>query len=262
MKKLINNYSRGFDLVSDDFRFIDEAVRLALADVSKAFLETGIDLCILWGCEVNISGVTANVTEGAILFNSEIWHVDAHSFAVPNPLTEPPYWIFKTSYDPSGAKIDEDLQMHNAYQLRYAEGKYTPTGSGIIDYVQMNDISRAVDVMLERSSTNAVLEAQSPVTIGTVNLKKIKGIVHVTGTLLQTLNDSDALDLFILPVGYRPATKMLGRSPVYTSGGANYYYIIWELGVNGKFSARLDQGQGIASEELAIIVPFTSFIAA
>ena len=103
MNKLINDFNRGFSLKNDDLRFVDSAVRLALSDLAKAVL--GVSARVMWGCEVSEHGAYIAITEGAIFYNGEIWHVYAHNVAVATPLAVPVYWAFVGEFDASGVKL-------------------------------------------------------------------------------------------------------------------------------------------------------------
>jgi hypothetical protein len=119
MNRLDTNFNRGFSLKSDDLRFIDSAVRLAMSDMVKAVIG-GNGPKILWGCtkrfEVQGSEI---VEEGAIFFQDEIWHVYEH---VVIGLDQGFYgwWNFIKEYDAAGTKLDADLVSHQTYEVRKA----------------------------------------------------------------------------------------------------------------------------------------------
>ena len=86
MNKLQNDYNRGFSFKNDDLRFIDDAVRLALADLTKAI--GGTTSRVLWGCAVSEHINYITIAEGAVFWNNEIWHLPAHNLFATLPITE------------------------------------------------------------------------------------------------------------------------------------------------------------------------------
>lgn len=138
MNKLINDYNRGFSLKNDDLRFVDAAVRLALSDIIKSM---GISTSrIMWGCEVTEHGTYISITEGAIFWNNEIWHVYAHNVIVAIPLAVPIYWAFVGENDPAGVKLDKDLVSHDAYQIRKAIASLVAAPAGVIGSLPWSDV--------------------------------------------------------------------------------------------------------------------------
>ena len=138
MNKLINDFNRGFSLKNDDLRFVDSAVRLALSDLAKAVL--GVSARVMWGCEVSEHGAYIAITEGAIFYNGEIWHVYAHNVAVATPLAVPVYWAFVGEFDASGVKLDKDLVSHNTYQIRKAIASLVTDPAGVIGFLPWSEV--------------------------------------------------------------------------------------------------------------------------
>jgi len=138
MNKLINDYNRGFSLKNDDLRFIDAAVRLALSDIVKSMGMSNSR--VLWGCEVTEHSTYISITEGAIFYNSEIWHVYAHNVAVVTPVAVPVYWAFVGEFDASGVKLDMDLVSHNAYQIRKAIASLVTDPAGVIGFLPWSEV--------------------------------------------------------------------------------------------------------------------------
>ncbi len=233
MNKIINDFTRGFSLKNDDFRFIDAAVRLALNDICTAL---GSNSFILHGCVVSINGTTCSVTEGAIFFDTEIWHVAAHTFTVPDPLADAPYWCFTVSYDFTGAKLDKDLVSHDTYQLRKAVGYATNAAAGTVAAVQMDAMPAMMDVLLVRSYSQAVnvVYPNNP-TEGTVNIIKMIGIVTLRGDLTQTIDGGGFTQLFTVPQGFRLNAKLAGIAYAEKLSDNSSIMVYWKLNADGKF---------------------------
>ncbi len=263
MNKIENSFDRGFSLKNDDFRWTDDAVRLALANLVKSLLnEDPAVSCILWGCEVSISNTTASVSEGAIFHLDEIWHVSAHSFTVPNPLSAPPNWVFRKTYDPAGVKTDKDLQSHNAYEIRDVVGWGTGSApAGLIDSVEFGTIKTLRDILLGIESGTASISSVDPSVTGSVTLQKINGICHVSGELESRI-DTDGDLICTFPAGFRPDVKMFGEAVLKTQAGTNIRKIYWQLDTNGEFTVSLQLGQAVTYDDLVITFPFQSFITA
>lgn len=208
MNKLINDFNRGFSLKNDDLRFVDSAVRQAIADAIKAHDFSGS--VILYGCEVTVAGTTASVAAGAIFHNDEIWHVDAHTFTVPDPLVASPYWCFVASWDAAGAKTDVDLAPHNTYQVRRAVGDMANDITGTESYESMEDVPRLSGIA--SSIVNLTASSGAPRSTRTVACRAVKRGDMVTidaGYDMLLLNNS-FVTVATIPSGYRPADVIEG----------------------------------------------------
>lgn len=137
MDKLINDFNRGFNLKNNDLRFVEAAVRLTISDIIN-FIKPNAPFR-LWGCAVTEHGSYISVSEGAIYWEGEVWHVFAHNLAVATPLVAPVYWVFVTEYDPAGVKLDKDLVSHDTYQVRKAKSSLTTNPDGAIGYIILNE---------------------------------------------------------------------------------------------------------------------------
>lgn len=240
MDKLINTFDRGFNLKNDDFRFIDESVRLAFADFVKACV--GESSAILWGCEVTVDGTTATVTDGAIYHEDEIWHVSAHTFAVLDPLPAPPYWVFFTSWDADGVKTDKDLQSHNTYQLRRAIGSASTSVSGIVSYVEM-PLQTLRELMPDKNTGNVTLVSGVTQVPGIVlDVQRVSGLVTICGKIEAELSQLGA-HVATLPSGYRPQSIIRGFYPVFNTTGNTLVNTHYEIGLDGKIKFFIVPGE-------------------
>ncbi len=255
MNKLINDFDRGFSLKNDDLRFVDAAVRDALASICNgiAFQDSAY---ILYGCVVTIIGTTATVSKGAIFYENEIWAVEDHTFAVLDPLPDPPNWAFCETYDANGVKLDKDLASHNTYAVRSAIG-YMVGGepSGTIALVGMDLVPRLRELMLQRTNTyGAIVEYINDPIEGTVSIRKSNETVSLTGTLKKTLTPGTPIHLFTVPSGYRLGSKTAGITYGEKTSDSAVKIIEWYITSDGKFYAQPHDG------ELSVETSVTLFI--
>lgn len=232
MNKLINTWNRGFSLKNDDLRFVDAAVRMALSDLAKGF--NSKNAIILWGCEVTVVGTVATVTEGAIYFLSEVFHVNPHTFVVPNPLTESPLWCAVAEWDAAGAKTDVDLQAHQAYQIRKVVGSMTAI-AGQLGSALFDATSRIPDINL--SSADIPLPANVTLANNYLDCKVmlLGGIVTLEMGVAMSAPSAPpaATNIGTIPVGFRPRNYLNGICYGYTANGvkAMTYYVNKDSGV-------------------------------
>lgn len=254
MDKLINDFNRGFSLKNDDLRFVDGSVRRAIADICLA-MANGVETYIAWGCDVTIVDELATVTEGAIFHVDELYYVPAHTFAVIDPLPAAPDWILYYSYDPTGVKIDKDLQPHDTYQLRRAVGHMTgalPTH--VIDTIAFDAIGRLPEI-LNDSATDT---ANNGVDVtGSLNLINSNGITHVDGELHSTVYSEDFYTIATFPGSFRPRNAMMFEQICSNEAGTQNFKILLKLSTSGVLSALLLTS---GNQALVITLPFTSFI--
>jgi len=202
MNKLLTDYNRGFSLKSNDLRWVDDSVRLAIADLCKGLGISG--QVILWGCNVTYSGTTATVTEGAIFFQDEVWHVSAHTFTVTDPVGSP-VWAFVLTYHPDGAKLDKDLAPHQTYQIRRAVGAQVgiPFPAETIDFA---DVPR-----LDNNYSTAALSIEAGITaIGDSTVIKSGRLAFIEVSVRVNVSTADNTLVATIPAGYRPNRTIRG----------------------------------------------------
>lgn len=228
MNRIETNFNLGFDLVLEDYRFQDAAVRLAFADLAKALGSTGP--VILWGCNVTYAGTTATVTEGAIFYNNEIWHVYPHTFLVNDPLSGEPKWCFVVSYDPEGAKLDSELNPHNTYELRKAVGGLLSLPFPA-DVVNMSDTPR-----VGFNYSTAVLPVESGVTSlgeGSVVIKT--GYLAMLEVSLQVnLASGTSIHVATVPEGMRPGRTIRGICLMRGATSTGKVLAAWSIASDGQ----------------------------
>jgi len=232
MDQLINTFDRGFSLKNDDLRFIDASVRQALSDICRG-LGKGYEAFIIWGAEVTIVGTTASVTEGAIYYGNEVWHVAAHDFTVPDPLPDVPYWIFTANYDADGAKLDKDLVSHNTYQLRTAKGNMSMSGSDVLSGEAFDAVPRLATINNPvTTSTLALLndaELVSGIPAGAI---KSNGYVSLYGKIQQYIVIAGVTSIDLTPA-FSPKTAFTGFIPAFDVSTGDIYTLRYHVALTG-----------------------------
>ena len=133
MNKLLTEINGKFPFVLNDIRFMDSAYRAGFESISKAI--SANQNVVLWGVDVSIDGTEVTVTEGDVVINGEILHVDASSIEVGAGMRA--VIISEISYDPQGNKLFGDGTLHDTYEIRKAiittVGIFTPPSSNCVE---------------------------------------------------------------------------------------------------------------------------------
>ncbi len=233
MNKLINDFNRGFSLKSDDFRFIDAAVRLALSDLAKSM---GISTPrVMWGCEVTEHGTYISITEGAVYWSNEIWHVYAHNVAVATPLSVPAYWAFVGENDPAGVKLDKDLVSHETYQIRKAVVSLVTDPDGVIGYLPWSDVVPVdtTDVTAPTAPTDLTGYA---LVAGTARLNWTAATDSVGVTGYEIWAKKELLSTYYM-VGTSPTNTFLTSVTNVLIASFNYHFYVVAYDAEGNRSA-------------------------
>jgi len=252
MNRLINTWNRGFSLKNDDLRFIDAAVREALSDLAKGLNVKGA--IILWGAEVSVVGTVATVTEGAIFSAAlnEIFHVYAHTFVVPNPLTDAPRWCFVTAWDAAGAKTDVDLQQHQAYQIRKAVGSMNDI-NGQLGYVLFDAITRVPDVNVYDGNITLPVGVTYVNNYSSAKCYKQNGMGSFEMGVLVAAGANPATNstpLGTLPSGFRPANYLSGLC--WGSIGGVNKVMMYTVDINGSIKALAIDGTSLTGASVVL----------
>lgn len=228
MNRIETNFNLGFDLVLEDFRFQDAAVRLAFADLTKALGHSGP--VILWGCNVSYAGTMATVTEGAIFYNNEIWHVYAHTFQVPSPDPGDPSWCFVISNDPEGAKLDSELNPHQTYEVRKAVGARIslPYPADTVNFSQVTRIENKI-------TTTPVQLAQNIISMGQSAVISSQGLAFFELRAQADFNGADSILFATLPMGLRPTSTIRGACILRAATSTAKKVAAWLLNSSGEF---------------------------
>lgn len=210
MNKLLTNITGGFPFTLDDLRFQDDATRLAIADSIKTIAGDGP--VILYGCGLTIAGTTVSVSEGAILWQGEIWHVFPHNYAVPNPMPEAPHWNFITANDAAGSKVFEDGQTHQVYQVRKAVGSYLPL-EGALGSVYIDSAPRLNEV--GNSTENLAMAAAAELPGRTNQSRSIKrgAVIGIDAGLSLLMLGNTFIHVATVAAAHRPVESIEGVTP-------------------------------------------------
>lgn len=227
MNRINSNFNLGFDLVLEDFRFEAASIRLAIADLCKGLGHAGP--VILFGCNVTYAGTTATVTEGAIFYNDEIWHVYNHTFAVPDPLVGNPQWCFVASWDPEGVKLDSELNSHNTYEVRKAIGALTSIPFPA-DTVNMSDVIR-----IDNNYSTTILPLESGVTAlnGSSLCVKTGKMVMLEVGVRANLSAGTSTLIATVPEGLRPSKTIRGLCLIRASSATAKNLAAWSITADG-----------------------------
>jgi hypothetical protein len=159
MNKLLTDFTGGFPFLLNDLRFMDDAIRLAIKDIVTSVCGDGP--VILTGCQVTQQQTYVSVSEGAIFYQGEIWHVYPHNFAAPNPLIDMPVWAFITANGPEGSRTFENAESHQVHQIRKAVGSYLPI-EGAVNNLFWDEVPRFSDVNNSTYNLTLVASADLP----------------------------------------------------------------------------------------------------
>ena len=241
MNKLQTEFDGGFPFALGDLRFMQSANRNALASLARSlFNYSGKEVpVIIYGAQISNNEIdTISISEGAMYFNNEIWHIPAHSITAPIPLPESPVWNLELSYDPNGDKIFYDGEMHRTYELRNAKLAMAASASAIEtvywDATIRLDGMNTKRAFLQPGTAASVSErADRAVRSRVVNER---GIIHVDAGFTfnaKLIPDTNPwIVLATLPLGYRPLSYVEWFAPATTLYQPNSPNVI--------FCARID----------------------
>jgi hypothetical protein len=212
MNKLITTPNGGFPLRSNDFRFIDESIRLALKGLASIVNDVSAnEAVILSGCELtHLGGASYSRAEGYISIGGEICYFPGQTYA--NVFGFPKYFTIDVTNDPDGSKIYKDGITHQAYQVRVAKiiasSGTVPTG-----YTNVTQIKTAIQVIAEKLPNTEWEDLpdsldEYPGEFGSAKyMKDALGFVHLKGHFSAEDPSPDST-IGNLPNGFRPAEPM------------------------------------------------------
>jgi hypothetical protein len=204
MNKFETNFNGGFPLALDDFRFIDDSVRLAISDICRSL---GVsDSVILYGCQLQLQGNYTSVSEGAIYHNGEIWHVFPHNFSTPAGVTTT-YWNFMEQNDAAGSKTFFDGLERQVYKIRKAicsvqadpESITSLQGDSVI---RLSDLSESIADLTLGANIIPANNAYRQIVLKRGRTARLE--------LSVKANISENTVLATIPVGYRPTAYLSG----------------------------------------------------
>lgn len=260
MNKLITTDTGGFPYVLDDIRWEQDAYREALNDIVKGIVNNGTTDFVLWGCNITDNTTYFDVSEGAIVFDGEIYHLAATTNLTKVALQ---YLIFKPStgtYDSDGLKTFQDAATHDTYELRFATATISAipgAGSYIIastagtaaipekyDYQFANKVTETTKITLGSTniddcgsfySTNNIVADSSG-----VKFWKTGSTVNIRGGFSQNPATSVTTRYKVgsLPSGYRPPSSCMVNGFATNNAGAEW--CIFEIESGGDIYIRGD----------------------
>ncbi len=125
MNKIETTEIGGFPFVLDDIRFMQDSWRLAFLDISKALFnqhETSqipFNALILWGGEVTEHSTYVEISEGALYYDGEIYHIYPHSTPTTGGITSVLLYMIEEN-DPVGTKMFLNGNTYDTYKVRKA----------------------------------------------------------------------------------------------------------------------------------------------
>lgn len=231
MNRLDTSYNGGFPHNLNDLRFVDDAIRLAFQDILKGL--AGSTPVIIWGCTATpLEPEGHNISEGAVFYQGEIWHVDSHNIG---EYGDAPDWAFFKTYDPDGNKIYKDGQQHNTYEVRKAK-QYGLSGqpSGTIYSTSATNIKQLKDIFFEASWSNPTLLNNTEIISGSSLVAgKIMRRINLQGQIRVPIL-SDSIEVLSVPQSFKPVTPVSALLPCKVGGTSNWINLRCQLGSDGK----------------------------
>jgi hypothetical protein len=238
MNTIITTDTGGFPFMLDDIRFLDIANREAFSDAMRSMYGgiPGTDIgVILYGADPG----AGTATEGAIFYNNEIWHMDAHSFSYTSNANVRA--CFTVAYAASGSRIFHNGNPHQVHQIRkvvYANYDDIPESSiKELSFNQLRSINSNLiyinpinysGTWIMRPGHNALITKVGRLVIGNIGFAD---------------DDLDTIGNFwdevgSIPVNYRPLSRITGTSFVENNQDVLYAdpYICWEIATTGVIS--------------------------
>jgi len=241
MNRINTNYNGGFPLNLNDLRFNDDAIRLALRDIMRGL--AGDQAVVIFGCQiVELETENYQVSEGAIFYQGEIWHVYQHTVDYPDV----PNWAFYVSHDPDGNKMFKDGIQHNTYEVRNAllclPGSYP---EGTLYTISADQVLNLKDVFLEVGWADPTLMNGTTIVTGSgLLLGKSLKTVTLHGKIHVSI-DPVGLIVLNIPAGFRPTLATGGYLQVKTSTD-DIITVRYILGTDGNLTYfTLDEGHGL-----------------
>lgn len=243
MNKLNTTFNGGLPLNLNDFRFIDDSVRLALKDIMKSF--AGDEACYMYLQSLEVTGETAyHVGEGAIFYQGEIWHIYEHTAEIEGLA----YWAFYVSNDPDGNKTFKDGLQHNTYEIRKAVlcalGQ-EPAGTLYTRSIIQLKPLKEVFIPVKQSFSYTLLNGTTALSGGTPQMVKTARSITIQGRLHCSIAPEGVIILNINSADYRPVLPFNGYFSARTETD-DLIMLRYTLGTNGDLTIFTpDQGHGL-----------------
>lgn len=238
MNKINTVNNGGMPVNLNDIRFIDDAVRLSFSDLLSA-LSAG-QAVVLWGCSATpLEPEGHQISEGAIYYQGEIWHVYDHVVIY----TGTPVWACYFTYDPDGNKTFKDGLQYNTYEVRKA--MLCPSGvypSNTLFTISADLVKPVIDSLLEKSAINPTLLNNTIILSGsTLMAVKNSGKATLQGQIVNPYIASNEVSVLNLPANFRPLTKLSGYFVGKVSGETTFFMLRYTLGTDGNLKIAGDE---------------------
>lgn len=248
MNKLLTEFTGGFPFLLNDLRFIDDAVKLAIADLTTAV--AGSEPVIIYGCQTQQQANFVSVSEGAIFWQGEIWHVYPHNFTAPNPMTEAPYWNFVTENGPEGSRTFENAETHQVHQIRKAVASVSPVAGAlgslafddVVSYAQINNSVHNLSLVSALELPGRTNPSRSIKDRSTVSIDAAFSFIALGSTFNHAASISNS--------AHFPSSIIEGLAPVIDNIDANNPAVVavYKIDVDGKIYVRkIQQGSPSAA---------------
>jgi len=211
MNKLITTPNGGFPLRSNDFRFIDESIRLALKGLASIVNDVSAnEAVILSGCTREFDGSFWTIESGYLSIGGEIFFFPGVTGISLNGFS---FWGIDTLYDTTGDKILKNGNPIQSYEIRIAKVGFSEFENPF-GYTAIKNTLTATQIIQQKLEANCVWASLSdasyedPFAAGAPKyLKDVSGFVHLKGVWNNSDPSPDNL-IGRLPLGLRPAEDM------------------------------------------------------
>ncbi len=255
MNKLLTNITGGFPFTLDDLRFQDDSVRLAIADICLAIAQQ--TPVVAFGCALTVHSGYVAVSEGAIIYNSEVFHVFPHNIAYSGAISQY-YWNIVAVSDPAGSKTFENGETHQVYEVRKAVGSIN---APLVDAIASFLMSDAPELSSPLRNNIIIAPAsgftKAPLTWQNVAMLD-KGKVSLEIGISAVVGFGGNTVIATLPVGYRPKQAIGGAAAAIKSVDQSAHFAGYLITTNGNITITtptIDSG-----EDFTIYIAVPAFL--
>ncbi len=239
MNNLKTTDTGGFPFRLDDIRFLNDAYRIAFADIITGIVKQR--LAIIHGCDVTYMGLFHRVEEGAIAYAGEVWHVDEHDVLwAAETFPEAPVWVMYEQFDALGNKIFKDGTQHNTYAVRKAKilmPDQIQSVPGVVFSVSVDQGISFADAFLNYSKSNVILDNGSEIISGSeMKIVKTRDLCVLQGQIRNQYITTNGTVVLTIPVGTRPNTPICGYIPLKLTGQSTWEHFRYLLDREGSLT--------------------------
>lgn len=229
MKSLDLSKLGGFPFTEDDLEYSIIGLTERINALLSPYAAGGI--VILAGCEVNVSGPNTTINAGFMCIGPNVYYVQSYTFVTAAITTLK--WVLVQGFNPAGNLTFENLANEQVYISDEMTIQNTAGPGFLFDYATQN-WTYAMGSILQNAPQLATSAAIIPLASKTIDTWHIVGGVSepayggtwvgagsqdsrfkkddVEGVAIRLAlkcTGSPPLTVFNLPVGYRPATKIV-----------------------------------------------------